>query len=1257
MEYPITLMTDVLGNTIKFIYDEINNHYYIKEIQYGSSKTIVNDFASIKFFYKTRSDASSIWEAGIEIAEDRLLDYIQCINNSTTTRTYNFTYTLNRVSLLTQIDCILTSGSLNPLTFYYGTNNPQTAFAGTSIQLTSWYSNTTNDLVVRKSKFNQLSDHDGLITYPYLNPYYEFGSPKKYENEYASATNIKAFVYPELGSSPATPVQFTLENDFIQLLSGDVDGKSRDELIKINNKVSGTNDELIFTLYKPNSSGGFDSYKTTNYTPMTVLNVGGNISLTPKVFVLGDFSGNGKLQVLAVTRYNPLGLGNATKIMVFDIDAGTTLCNTTVSGLSFNDSNSSNLLKSTDLIFAMDYDGDGRSEICHVSSEGTTIYAFTGTTSLSLGKVATISDLKASSPLSRKLMVGDINGDGKNDLLLSPPRSYYLNNRFYDNGDEWTIYYSKGKGDANNNNGFDKIVQALFQNLTNLYGFQSSFILHDVNNDGRTDLVRMYLGFITVYPALGNGISTTAENAETPPDYLFANLIPTNVCEGNHHTQILAFYNVANGGIVDKISFLRDDTRERMLSGAINSLGVIRKTEYKKIDDKSAPLIYETGNTATAIFPYDDFNHHLWATAETQTWYSNVRKACHSYYYTKGKIHRQGLGFVGFESFSDTDVRNRVVTQTFEPMNYGVLKKVESPVLKVENTYNISTASNKIATVQLTRQKQTDLLKNNVITTDYGSFDTYNQPKIVETEYGAGTGVKTKQEYIFSNTDSGSGSARVYVLGLPTEEKITSTRDGSSWIDKIAITYNSSLLPDTKTTFTGATGTSQTGYETFEYDSEGNLTNHTVKPYSSTKTLTTSYTYDAKKRWVETETNPMNLTTTYGYDGFGRMTSAKNYLNQTTTFEYDVLDRQTKTISPDGVTNQTAFAWNTTTNGSIISVTSTATKRPTSIQYTNAFGQATRESEMSFGGTYSHVDYVYDEYGRLLSKSEPYASTIRFIGYEYDTYDRVTKTTSPSNKIITTTYSGNTVTTVDAGMSTSKTFDASGTFIQASDPAGNIIYTLRPDGQPLSIKTPDNTVTAFEYDAFGRQTKLIDPSAGAIQYEYNAEGLLFKQINARNQTIEYNQYTDWGQPKKIITPEQTIDYTYDATYKRVTKITSGTHYEVSYAYDALGRVKSETEKEGTITLVKDYTYDAGRLATVKYNNIAADLLTYTYNANGYLSSMKFGTTVFYTVNERNHFGQLKNTLLVTMWSPLAPITITAPHKQLKRKKQELRPFL
>ncbi len=995
---------------------------------------------------------------------------------------------------------------------------------------------------------------------------------------------------------------------------------------------------------------------------------GARVYPNPKAFCVGDFAGTGRAQVLAVSRYHPANTSRLSRIMLFDVDKGTTLHNADASLLKFQADNNE-----SDIIFAIDFDGDGRRELCHIHANGTNVYQFSPGSSTPLGfyQIATITDLTRSAVSQRKLMVGDINGDGKTDLLLSPNGSYnqvleetiaacspdvcphcggkapirspltmcvhcfalvspatncyscgttlqsgvcpvhgeeihvpYYHYVSY--GNVWTYYYATGNSTGN---GFVKKTQNLFNHERNI----DNYILQDVNNDGKADLVRKMSGTIKVYPADNNGISPVPEPTPFMSTYSSASLIPTEVMKDGTNTNFVVLYDK----YIDQFHFTRNDAREHMMSAAVNSMGVVTKTDYGRLNDKSQGSSGDTYYTigTGASFPFNDIDAPLWATNDVQTWHKGTKYADYSYRYAGLVIHRQGLGFRGMTRFTARDnLSPKFTTQTFNPLKYNILVKEESPTARSEMTYSVITAANKTAIVQLQQQKVTDLLKQNIITSTYSLYDSYNNPGKIVTDYGSG--VKNTKEYTYYNTES----AQMFAVGIPKDETNTATRNNASWVTKTALTYTANWQLETKTDYVGA---SQTGQETFGYDTEGNLTNRTFKPYSSTKpALQTSYTYDTNKRLMKTETDAMGRITTYDvYDAFGRVTSVKNYLNKTTQYEYDKLDRQIKVTTPDNVVSENKFAWNSSNNGSVISITSTATKQPAQIQYLDAFGRTTREAVAGFNGTAILTDYRYDSYGRLDRKSEPYTGSARYITYGYDAYDRLSTVTMPSTRSITTTYSLNTVTVVDAGLTTKKTYDASGALLQSTDPAGTITYALRPDGQPSSITAPDNTVTSFEYDGYGRQTKIIDPSAGAVEYKYDSEGLLYQQINARSQIIKY-EYDNWGRPLKTTTPEQIIDYVYRTTDKKLEKITAGTHFEVSYDYDALGRVNKETEKEGAITLVKDYTYEDGRVKTVKYNNVANDVLTYTYNTYGYLSDMKFGTTIVYTANSRDQRGQL-----------------------------------
>ena len=133
-------------------------------------------------------------------------------------------------------------------------------------------------------------------------------------------------------------------------------------------------------------------------------------------------------------------------------------------------------------IFPMDYNGDGKVDLCCISSNGTTVYSlYDGLKTLAFISELTTSTFNSPHP---RLVVGDVNGDGRADLLVSPGQSGWRTNSvrvpeyccgeqdlsgrslpaickncgeyvtkyvdgeesyYWDNGNVWTLYSSCGK--------------------------------------------------------------------------------------------------------------------------------------------------------------------------------------------------------------------------------------------------------------------------------------------------------------------------------------------------------------------------------------------------------------------------------------------------------------------------------------------------------------------------------------------------------------------------------------------------------------------------------------------------------------------------------------------------------------------------------------------------------------------------------------------------------------------------------------------
>ena len=197
--------------------------------------------------------------------------------------------------------------------------------------------------------------------------------------------------------------------------------------------------------------------------------------------------------------------------------------------------------------------------------------------------------------------------------------------------------------------------------------------------------------------------------------------------------------------------------------------------------------------------------------------------------------------------------------------------------------------------------------------------------------------------------------------------------------------------------------------------------------------------------------------------------------------------------------------------------------------------------------------------------------------------------------------------------------------VAATDPGGSISYIYRPDGQLKQIIAPDNIITSFEYDSYGRQTKLIDPSAGTQTYSESYSGNIrtITQTNANNKTIT-SVFDKYGRITSKSCPEFTTNYSYDPVTKQLASATS-TNFVRSYIYDDYGRVKEDYERgeDNDIFLRREYSYANGNCTKIKYHPSAMPILEeeYIYAYGNLIEILLNGEQVYFILEEDN-FGHV-----------------------------------
>lgn len=1193
LHYPLMSLTDLKGNKISYSYSFSNNHYSITKISYNG--------ASVEFKYKTsRPDPIIYFAGGLKVNEPQLLQSITCKFGSTTLGTYTLTYTTqNNKSLLTQIDYTASGKSYNPLLFYYGKGYIASNYTKSTTQLYEWYvADNPSMIKVAKGKFDYDSGADGLIALPNLNPYWKHyrksglfrHSQNRFDNMYTGEEKI--FLYAGLKDNWASPMPnlFT-EKGFVDIICADLEGKQEEYVIKINNSVVNNNDQVIFNVYRSNLYSGLSRLYTRTFNfPTVYTDADGGKSIQPKFYYTGDFNGDGKMEVLAVSVHQPFGdTGKPSKCYIFDLVNNRIIYQNHV--LPYNvefvgtqQSDPKVAKNNTDKLFVMDYDGDGKTDICHINESGVNIYTFdvSGST-LTPRKVATYTGLKKSGLANRDVLLGEFNGDGLMDLLVSPTGS----------STTWTVYNSKGNG---------QFESSTFNGTTRNSADNNGFTIQDINGDGVTDLIKYDTSGFFTYLAKNNNVGSSTLYSSYPSSKSV--LVPTNINTRNCFTQLISLKD----GKATKYSFSRNDSEEAMVAGMANSLGIIEKNDYRMINEEGVSSgLYTKGYGAT--YPFVNIQEPLSVIASSETYMNGALIDNNSFTYNNAVIHRQGLGFRGFEKITIYNKKGQSLVRTYEPYRYSLLKSEISPSFENSYTYTVSTQANKIAKIRLTNKVEKDLLKGISATTSY-VYDSYGYPTEESISFTGNITVKKANTYS-SKTTVEDG----YNLGFLTNQLVTVTRNGTSYTERVYIPAYSSRLPSVKIYY-------KDGNQIKQYTYTYNPITETIKLYTSSNTQKTSYEYDSYGR-LSKVTSPLGLINEYTYDSYGRIASIKDHKGGYTTFMYDTFGREVAVSYPDKTSKTFKYSWSSEGVNGLYAITISNTGKPTTTEIYDGLNREIRNSEITYNGAVRSIDKLYDNYGNLQKISSPFigSTASAWNTYTYDNYDRILSYTEHSGRKITYSYNGNTITTVKNNISTTKVYDALDNVISVQDPAGTITYKLAADGQPISIVCPGNITTLFSYDKYRRCTSLTDPSQGKITYEYDAAGNVAKETNA-NGEVTQNEYDIYNRLIKTTTAEFITSFTYNSKDELI-GISTNNGTSKSFTYNSYGRLI--TWKENGVDgkwLQKDYTYSNGNISSIKYTSQLGALATENYiYSNGYLNEAKLDGTTVFKLTKENSFGQ------------------------------------
>ena len=444
------------------------------------------------------------------------------------------------------------------------------------------------------------------------------------------------------------------------------------------------------------------------------------------------------------------------------------------------------------------------------------------------------------------------------------------------------------------------------------------------------------------------------------------------------------------------------------------------------------------------------------------------------------------------------------------------------------------------------------------------------------------------------------------------------------------------------------------------YDDLGRqLTSTTLERYPTAQTLTTANHYTASATdpggaWLSSSTTPGGVTTSYGYDNLGELTSQTDGAGNTTKHSYDFQGNPQTTTLPDKTYTETDY---------------NASSQPTYVKQYDASGSLLNETSDSYDGdgdltgatdANGHTTtFTYDATGMMTQEVQPVSATGSITtGYGYDADGQQTRYTdgngnnwlssyTPWGSLNTTTepttsqytsaadstttyyYNGDdqlVSTSQPGGVSTSMTYDADGNLQQESGSGADAATATRnfsydADGQMLSAATTaagtqgtagyqSATSENFSYDDRG-DLLTATGSAGNSSFSYTSDGQMATRTDSAG-TTSYG-YDDDDRLSSLQDPETgtALSYAYNSLSQLSTVQYGSTGQTRSYTYNSTHELTGDTLKQGSSTLASiSYGYDDNGNLTSKATTgvTGASNNTYTYDWANRLSTWYNGTT-------------------------------------------------
>ncbi len=1215
LSYHASSITSSDGRQVNFGYRDTGGRLLLNFVNLGSGHLVrlyhddTDTIAGNEVVNRSR-----LWVAGHELTYNRHLTQIAVYKNNALLSRYNLIYPSGLVEAgITSIEREDAYGRRQPpLQFAYHSTGRGSVTVGTTRLDGDFTGNDMSRMRISTGKFDLTTESDGLLILPDKLPYVRNGNT--IGSGYAANDDI--LVAPWIEVSPDTDVGYVTMNagsGFVDAFAMDVDGVRGDELVVLHdNKESSTN-RLTATIYSLRLQGTVMTAVQQRQATLTLplLGVGSSATICPKTFLHGDFDGDGREELAIITPSNPLGVsGFEARIRLVNLYDGSVKGSFPLSGytLEIPTTGDNTPLKrhlryrGSERMTAIDIDGDGKTEILHVTPDGTArAYRFAintdGATILndtinsgSIGHTS-LSDIS-----DYAITATDVNGDGTGDLLLSHCAPAIGQGEL-----EAATYLGHGDGTF--------AVDTTFY-ATAVKNYPRRYHTADLDRDGRAEVL-IPITADTIAARSTHGINAGRVFTLALP--AAAAIAGTSQYGATDNFKTIA---LAADGTLKLYGNTRMGDIDHRLAAIKDSRGINRHYRYTRqyhahSDDYHAP--------SGPVFPFAaNAASRLVCSGERATAGDSII-VNNNYRYGTGIVHRQGLGFMCFDKITAIDsLTMRKTVSNYDHTKFGALTHRQLRAaggIDLQSHTETATAtvtSDKRIRVDVTATVDTDALTCVTVTAaaDHDSYGNVTSSTVTTNDGWAAATTTT-----YNNV---TNDANHYLIGLPLSTSTTTSHGGNTSTTLSGFTYNSAYQPLTQSDYIGDTA-HRKRLTRYTYNSNHDLTGIYHRDYGSTQWVKRLYGYTGHR--LMTATDEHGIKSTFRYDRFGistietdrswmithsgEMHAATGGIGgdstmgmgdevpnpgdipgestvATTTIGHDSFGRACSVTSPAGTTTSDTLMW--VPSGIDLPQALWLRQRSTDGQPTirtfyDRRGQVVRTAAERPDSGWVNVDSRYDARGRLIARSQPFTTgTPQWTTFVYDNYDRVIAAHKAGACTDSYSYNGLTTTSTVDGVTTTRVSDSQGLLLSSTDVVGNTItYAYRADGQ-LSSMVCGDAATAIEYDAYGRRTAVIDPSAGRREFAYDTYGNQTTVTDARGRAVTTTADALGDVSTITATGMPTVTYTRGGD-GLVTSVAVDGVTRHRYSRDIDGRLNSVTDGR----LRRAYNYDPdGKLTSTRY---------------------------------------------------------------------------